>query len=90
MGLVGTDLEVRFLERDILELEAGELTDPEAGLEKELDNAIHTHVVTDRVAECAVLERREDAGGGDLVLGVRDRSSRGDGQDVLADEVLEE
>lgn len=90
MGLVGADLEMGFFQRNILELEAGQFTDPESGLEQQLDDAVHADVVFDTVAERAVLEGGENTGRGDLVFRVGDRGGGTCGHDTFGDQVLEE
>ena len=72
MRLKGADFEMRFLERDVLELEACELTDAKSCLEQELDDTIHTNIVFDTVAQGTIFERGEDAGGSYFVFGMAD------------------
>ncbi len=72
MALVGSNFEIIFFDTDVLELNGSEFADPKPCLEEEFDNAIHTNIIFDCVAECPVLERGENPGGGYFVFRVRD------------------
>ncbi len=48
--LISTDFEVRFLKRNVLELESSEFADAQTSLEQELDDPIHPHVIFYTVA----------------------------------------
>lgn len=47
MTFVGADFEVGFLERDVLELQSCELTDPETSLQEKFDDPVHADVIFD-------------------------------------------
>ena len=88
--LVGADFEMRLFERDVLKLETGELTDTETSLEKEFNNAIHTDIVFDTVAEGAILKGREDTSRSNFVFGMRDGSGRGGSHTTFTYQIFKE
>lgn len=85
-----TNFEIGLFDGDILELDPGQLTDPETGLEEELDNRVHADICADSVAEGTILERGENAGRSNLVFGMTDGGGGADGQNTFPNEELEE
>lgn len=71
----GSNFEAGLLQSNVLELDPGQFTDPEACLEQDFDYGIHPDVVFGGVAKSTVLKGGEDTGRGDLVLGVAHAAS---------------
>lgn len=89
MTLISSNFEMIFFDHNILELNCSELADTESCLEEELDDSIHPNIIFDDIAECTILERGEDSGRGDLILGMTDTTGWAAGEVAFGNKILE-